>query len=239
MKIELRELTKRLGRTTVLDSVSLLLPEGQIIAILGANGAGKTTLLHLLGGLYQPDDGEILFDEEKLERHRLDLRRRLHYLPDIPVMSPRQTPIDYVLLALEAYGLADEDANQTIIELFEAFDLLPLADCPSSSLSRGQRYKATLCALIAIDPDFWILDEPFTSGMDPTGLMAMRQQLEAARDRGKTIVFSTQLIEVAQSLSDLVCILDASQIAAFGPINELETSTDDEKLLQLLEQLRS
>ncbi|MFK7735780.1 MAG: ATP-binding cassette domain-containing protein [Pirellulaceae bacterium] len=237
--IELQGVTKNLGGNDVLDEIDLRLEGGKIVALLGANGAGKTTLLHLLGTLYQPSAGSIQLDGEPLDRSNLGLRRRLHYLPDIPAIGPMQTPLQYIVLALEAYGLTGDDADRRVVEYLHMFDLLALADSPSKSLSRGQRYKATLVALFAIDPEIWIMDEPFTSGMDPLGLTEMRIQIQKASERGRIVIYSTQLVEVAKQASDLVCILSGSKIAGFGPIDALENTADNTPgLRELLRQLQ-
>lgn len=234
MQIELQRVSKQLGGSLVLDQIDLTLEGGQIVVVLGANGAGKTTLLHLLGTLYQPTSGELLLDGEPLQRERLDQRSRMHYLPDLPSMSPSQTALDYLVYALEAYGLSGEASDQRVVELLTKYDLLPVADSPSRSLSRGQRYKVALVALIAIDPEIWILDEPFTSGMDPLGLTAMRGHLFEAKSRGRLIIYSTQLVEIAQQTSDRVCVLADSQIAAFGSADELRVSADHSPELNAL-----
>jgi ABC-2 type transport system ATP-binding protein len=143
------------------------------------------------------------------------------------------------VLALEAYGLTGDDADRRTIEYLHLFDLLALADCPSKTLSRGQRYKATLVALLVVDPDIWIMDEPFTSGMDPLGLTEMRIQIRKASERGRIVVYSTQLVEVAKQTSDLVCILSGSKVAGFGPIDALEGSAEHTPgLRELLRQLQ-
>ena len=238
--IELQQLSKQLGGESVLDDLNLQLEGGQIIALLGANGAGKTTLLHLLAGLYQPSAGKILLDGEELQRDRLDQRRRLHYLPDIPTLSPSMTPIDYIVYAVEAYGLSSAANDRRIFELLSEFDILPVADAPCRALSRGQRYKATLVALLAVNPEFWILDEPFTSGMDPLGLTAMRKNMARARDQGRLIIYSTQLVEIAQQTSDSVCVLSSNKIAAFGSPHSLKQSAEHSPGLNaLLEQLQA
>ncbi|MEM7477512.1 MAG: ABC transporter ATP-binding protein [Planctomycetota bacterium] len=238
-EIRLEKLTKELGGNEVIAGIDLTFSGGNVIVLLGANGAGKTTLLHILGGLYQPTSGQVLLDKEPLERTNLGQRQRIHYLPDIPTLHPSQTPLDYIVFALECYGCTTEVDDQRVLDLMEEFDMLAVADNPCRALSRGQRYKATLIAMLAVDPDVWILDEPFTSGMDPLGLTAMRSYLMDAGKRGKLVVYSTQLVEIAQQTSDLVCVLSSNQVAAFGTADSLQESADNSPALNiLLQQLR-
>lgn len=239
MQIELQHLAKDLGGSRVLDDLNVVFEAGQIIALLGANGAGKTTLLNLMAGLYQPTEGVILIDGQPLERNNLEQRKRLHLLPDIPLMFPGQTPLEYIAFALEAYGCQGREYDELVVDLLEEFDLLSVADCPSRTLSRGQKYKATLVAMLAVNPEFWVMDEPFTSGMDPLGLTAMRGHLRRARDAGSLIIYSTQLVEVAAQMSDKVCVLADNRIAAFDSSHALEESADHAPQLNaLLQQLR-
>lgn len=239
VQVRFERLTKELGGNNVIDAIDLTLDSGNVIALLGANGAGKTTLLHLLGGLYQPTDGQVLLDGEALRRSDLAQRRRLHFLPDIPTLAPSQTPLDYIVFALEAYGQSGPENDERVLDLLSEFDLLAVSDSPSRTLSRGQKYKASLIAMLAVDPDVWILDEPFTSGMDPLGLTAMRSHLLKARNRDRLVVYSTQLVEIAQQTSDLVCVLSGNKIAAFGSAATLEESAENsDGLNQLLQQLR-
>lgn len=239
MRIELQHLSKELGGTRVLDDLNVVFEAGQIVALLGANGAGKTTLLNLMAGLYQPTDGVVLMDGSPLVRNDLEQRKRLHLLPDIPLMFPGQTPLEYIAFAIEAYDCGGRDYDELVVDLLEEFDLLSVADCPSRTLSRGQKYKATLVAMLAVKPDFWIMDEPFTSGMDPLGLTAMRRHLQTAREGGCLVVYSTQLVEVAAQMSDKVCVLADNRIAAFDSSHALQESADHSPQLNaLLQQLK-
>ena len=239
MQVELQNLSKDLGGSRVLDELNVVFEGGQTIALLGANGAGKTTLLNLVAGLYQPSAGAVLVDGEALQRSNLEQRRKLHLLPDIPLMFPGQTPLEYIAFAVEAYQRRGRNFDELIVDLLEEFDLLAVADCPSRTLSRGQKYKATLIAMLAINPEIWILDEPFTSGMDPLGLSAMRQHLERARSNGSLVLYSTQLVEVAAQMSTKVCVLADNRIAAFDSSHALQESADHSPQLNaLLQQLR-
>jgi ABC-2 type transport system ATP-binding protein len=243
MQIELQQVTKVLGGYKVLDEIDLTLASGQVVSILGANGAGKTTLIHLLAGLYLPTSGRVLLNEQVLTRRCTDLTRKLHFLTDFSPIPLNHSPIQYILSATEMYGVNNKKADERIVDLLAEFDLLTIADLPSRSLSRGQRYKATLVALLVIDPEIWILDEPFTSGMDPLGLNSLRRHVRVARDRGRLIVFSTQLVELARELADRVCVLADSKIAAFDVPSALQQSDKHSPglnaLLQQLSEVRN
>src|SRR6185503_3247271 len=169
MKIELRAVSKSYGKSRALDRASLEIAGGQIVAILGANGAGKTTLLRCLGGIAAPDSGDILYDDEGFGRDKLDLRRRLFFLPDFPVVFYEMSILRHIGMVLRVYEREEAGIEASVLRLLKEFDLFTVAENPLNTLSRGQVYKAALVALIAVNPEIWLLDEPFASGMDPHG----------------------------------------------------------------------
>jgi ABC-type multidrug transport system ATPase subunit len=240
VQIELRNVSKSYGKVNALDGVSLTLSPGQIVALLGPNGAGKTTLLRCLASLVAPDEGRIAFDGELLRRDRLDLRRRFAFLPDFPVGFARMTIIQHIGMVLRLYGADAPGAEQRVVELLRDFDLLPLADVPLAKLSRGQLYKATLSAVIAVDPELWLLDEPFASGMDPHGLMAFKKRAREAASRGRTVIYSTQILDVAEAFSDRFCLIHKGRMHAYDSLARLgELRTAGGSVLEeLFEKLR-
>ena len=221
MHCSIRGLTKSYGATIALRDLSLELAPGQIVAILGANGAGKTTLLRCLAGIAGLDAGEIRYDNQPFRRDRLDLRRRFAFLPDTPYYYAEMSVLAHVGMVLRVYGTEPAGIEERIVELLGGLDLLPLAECPLGSLSRGQAYKAALAAVLAVDPELRLLDEPFASGMDPRGLALFREEARSAAARGRTVLYSTQILEVAERFADRICILDAGRIRAFGTMDEL------------------
>jgi ABC-2 type transport system ATP-binding protein len=235
MKIELRDVKKRFGRIRALDGVSLELAPGQIISLLGPNGAGKTTLLRCLAGIVGPDKGEVLFDGQPFRRDRLDLRRRFLFLPEIPFLFWDATVLRNIGIALRLYEQDQPDVEDRVFELLRDFDLLPLADRVVLTLSRGQVFKAGLVALLAVDPEVWLLDEPMASGMDPHGLSAFRKHARDAAGRGRTILYSTQILDVAERFSDRVCVIHQGAIRAFDTLANLrERATDKANVLDEL-----
>ena len=240
MKIELRGVLKSYRSVRALDHVSLEIEPGQIISLLGPNGAGKTTLLRCLAGLAAPDEGAVYFDDEEFRRDRTDLRRRLHVLPDIPFHIRHESVLRNIAIVMHLFD-ADTPGNEArVLELLREFDLLPLALRPVFSLSRGQAYKAALVSMLAIDREVWLLDEPFASGMDPHGIDAFKKHAREAAARGRTILYSTQLLDVAGRFSDRVCVIHKGEIRAFDTLERLrERAHDKDNVLEeIFQQLR-
>jgi ABC-type multidrug transport system ATPase subunit len=232
MYCSIRNLSKSYGATAVLRDLSLELAPGQIVALVGANGAGKTTLFRCLAGIAGLDTGEILYDNQTFHRDRIDLRRRFAFLPDVPLYYAEMSILRHLGMVLRAYEADTNGLEDRIVELLRGFDLLPLAECTMGSLSRGQTYKAALAAVLALDPELRLLDEPFASGMDPRGLALLCEEARSTSSRGRTTLFSTQILEVAERFADRICILHDGQIRAFGTLEELRQKAGVEESLE-------
>jgi ABC-type multidrug transport system ATPase subunit len=240
MKIELRAVLKSYRSVRALDHVSLQIDPGQIVSLLGPNGAGKTTLIRCLCGIAAPDNGAVYFDDQEFRRDRMDLRKRLHILPDFPFQFWNQSIVRNIAIVLRLFEADGAGAETRVIELLRDFDILPLALRPVFSLSRGQAYKAGLVALIAADREVWLLDEPFASGMDPHGIDAFKRHARAAAARGRTIIYSTQLLDIAERFSDRVCVIHKGEVRAFDTLPRLrEHAKDKDNVLEsMFRQLR-
>ncbi len=218
MRIELRDVTKKYGSLSALANVSMEIAPGQLVALLGPNGAGKTTLLRLLAGIVAPTRGEVLYDGERFNRGRMDFRERLHFLPDFPFVFERWTSLQHIGMMLRLYKADGPGIEEKVIELLSEFELLPLAERPLQVLSRGQRYKAALVAMIAADPELWLVDEPFASGMDPHGISAFKRRSREATARGRTVIYSTQILDAAERFSDRAGIIYRGELVAFDSV---------------------
>lgn len=221
--------------------MSLTIDAGQVVALLGPNGAGKTTLLRCLAGINQANSGKLLFDGETFTRDRIDLRARYHFVPDFPFFFSEATVLQHIGMVMKAYSADQAGVEELVIELLEDFELLTLIESNLTKLSRGQIYKTALVALMAVDPEVWILDEPFASGMDPHGIAAFRRRARDAAKRGRTVIYSTQLLELAESFSDRVGIIAEGRVHAFDPMSHLRQSSsagEGRVLEELFERLR-
>ena len=207
MNVWFRDVHKRYPGVDIFTHLNLELPAGKVVALVGINGAGKSTLLRLLAGLTTPDRGEVRFGDEVLQATRLDLRRRMMFLPDFPLMIPG-TPVEVVAAALQFWEKDPEGLEDQIVDWLEDLSLLKLSKMPVDTFSRGQFYKTALISLFAVDPELWLLDEPFASGMDPQGLAVLRREIDtAAHTQGRLVIFSTQILEIAEQTADLIAII--------------------------------
>lgn len=238
MKIELRSVSKSYGRARALDRASLEIGGGGIVAILGANGAGKTTLLRCLAGIAAPDSGELVYNDQPFERDNMELRREIFFLPDFPVVFFEMSVIRHIGMVLRVYQREEPGIEARVLQLLKEFDLFAVAENPLNTLSRGQVYKAALVALIAVQPQVWLLDEPFASGMDPHGITVLKRYARDAVSRGSTIIYSTQILEVVEKFSDRVCILHQGEVRAFDSVSLLEKSGQGGGLQEIFQQLR-
>jgi ABC-type multidrug transport system ATPase subunit len=238
MQISLAGVGKRLGSVQALIDVSCEIPPGSIVAVLGANGAGKSTLLKLLASMWIPTSGEIQLDGEGLHRQRVDLRKRIAYLPDSPYMLGR-TPLDHIAAMLDIYEVDSPGIEERVAAVLGELDLLPLAECSLRTLSRGQQFKAALAALLALDPELWLLDEPFAAGMDPQGIAVLKRYANKAAARGSTILYTTQIVEIAEQFSDRVLVFHRGTLHAYESLTNLAQRAPGERVLErILDELR-
>lgn len=240
MNIALQDVVKKYKALRALDEVSLTIEPGQVLALLGPNGAGKTTLLRCLAGIVVPDEGRLIFDGEAFLRSRLDLRRRFLFLPDFPPVFDEWSPLEHLGMTLRLYGADAPGVEARVMDVLRELDLLPLTNAPFLTLSRGQRYKAALAALLVINPEVWLLDEPFASGMDPHGLTVLKSRSRAAVAQGRTIIYSTQILDAAERFSDRICVIHRGKIRAFTDTAELQkaNSAHNSALEEIFRQLR-
>ena len=242
MRIKLDGVSKAYRKIRALDHISLAIEPGQIVVVLGANGAGKTTLLRTLAGIIVPDSGTTSYDGEVFKRSRVDLRRRLHFVPDFPLVFSGMKVAGHIAMALRLYDNQIDGLENRVVQILEDFDLLPLVDSNLGTLSRGQGYKTALAGLIAINPELWLLDEPFASGMDPHGIQSLKTYVREAVKNRSTVIYSTQILEIAESFSDRICILDKGRVHAFDSVADLRKGTmesQDGVLAGIFEKLRA
>ena len=233
--IKAEGVVKKLGKTTVLDGLSLDVATGETFALLGPNGAGKTTLLKCLVGLWQPIGGTITIDGLDRRRDHMAIKTFTAWLPDEPFAYLDYDARLWLETVADAYGVKPEARDRRIDQLLDAFALAELGTKPIGQFSQGQRKKLGLAALLVSDSKLLIMDEPFTGEIDPPGIATFRAILKGLHERGDvTIVFSTQIVSEAEQLATRVGLLHGGRIAAHGTPAELCAHYGVDKLEDVL-----
>ena len=208
LALEIRGITKRFGSFTAVSELSLAVPRGAVYGLLGPNGAGKTTTIRMILNVIAPDSGTItLLGQPNVAPGLLD---RLGYLPEERGLYKKMQVRRLLRFLAELKGVDARTADARIIEWMERLSLrTPEKDWGNAKvdeLSRGMQQKVQFIATLLHDPEIVILDEPF-SGLDPINAQALKDTVVDLKRRGKTVIFSTNLMDNAERLCDSVCII--------------------------------
>jgi ABC-2 type transport system ATP-binding protein len=220
MALEIDRVTKRYGSTLALDEIEFAVPRGEIFGFLGSNGAGKTTTMRICLGIIPADAGEIRWEGTLAAELP---RRTWGYLPEERGLYPRLTVLDQLVYFAELYGERPDEARRDALHWLARFRISELADRRAEELSKGNQQKVQFIAAILHDPDVLLMDEPFT-GLDPVNVGLLREAFAELRDRGRTIVFSTHQMELAEALCQSVAIIDRGRLVAGGSVRALKRS---------------
>ena len=217
----------KLSGETVLDHVDLEIKKGELLALVGGNGAGKSSILRCMSGLWKQEKGTISIDNLDRFDDDLAIRKFTSYLTPETHIPTHLTIRESVRVFAEAYGLTEELYRNRMDSLLRMFGLKENQDKIIGALSKGEKKKTALtCALIS-GAKFYILDEPFTDGIDPQGYNALRKILnKLAEDRDITAVFATQILDIAVSLADRIAIVNYGRILAVGTPEELREAAN-------------
>jgi ABC-2 type transport system ATP-binding protein len=214
--LSLRNVRKAFKDQVAVDCVSFDVRRGEIFGFLGPNGAGKTTTLRMILGITQPDAGVIEFEGSP----HVD-RARVGYLPEERGLFEDQRVLDTLAYLGELRGMSTQDARAAGGRWLEKLGLADRAKSKLQELSKGMQQKIQFIATIVHDPEILILDEPF-SGLDPINVALMRDYFLEFRAQGKTIVFSTHVLEQAEKLCDEIGLLAKSRKILDGSLRELK-----------------
>jgi ABC-2 type transport system ATP-binding protein len=220
--------TKRFSGHTAVDGLSITVPPGVIFGLLGPNGAGKTTTIRMIMNIIIPDEGRVrLFDSAGSAR---ELAHRIGFLPEERGLYPKMRVLDVLLFLAEMRGLDRRTSRSRALEWLERLGLSDWRLRKVSELSKGMQQKVQFASALLHDPDLVVLDEPF-SGLDPVNADVMRQTVLDLRRRGKTILFSTQIMEHAEKLCDHICIIARGKKLVDDSLNHVKESYSGRHLI--------
>ena len=227
--IRVEHLRKQFGSVTAVDDVSFVAADGAVTGLLGPNGAGKTTTLRMLYTLMRPDAGRIMIDDVDAVADPLAAQARLGVLPDVSGLYPRLTARENVLYFGELQGLTGAALAARTDALLDRLDMRAIADRRTAGFSHGERTKVALARALVHDPRNVLLDEP-TNGLDVMSTRAVREIIRRLRAEGRTVVFSSHVMQEVSALCDTIVVMAHGRIVASGTPEALRAETGQQTL---------
>lgn len=221
--IEINNLSKSYNKGTVkaVDSLNLTVNNGEIFGFLGPNGAGKTTTIKMMVGLLKPDNGTVTINGNSITENPLAVKRTISYVPDSPEVYEKLTGIEYLNFMGDVYSVPAELRRERLTYLLDLFSLSDAVGDLIQSYSHGMRQKIVLIGAMLHEPDLFILDEPMV-GLDPRSSNNLKNYMREHCKEGKTVFFSTHILEVAEKLCDRIGIINRGKLIACGTMDELK-----------------
>ena len=211
MSIVVQEVTKLYGEQKALDNVSFEVKTGEIVAFLGPNGAGKSTMMRIITGFIPASSGSVYINGTEASTDNPDIKQRIGYLPENNPLYPEMYVKEYLRFVASLYKIG-RSAGKKIDNIIEITGLTPEVKKKIGSLSKGFRQRVGLAQALINDPDVLILDEA-TSGLDPNQIIEIRNLIKEA-GREKTVMFSTHIMQEAESVCSRIIIIDKGKIVA-------------------------
>jgi len=224
--LELRELSRRYGATVALDSLSLAVPDGEVLGFVGPNGAGKTTAMRIALGVLEPDAGEVLWHDTPVTREQ---QRRFGYMPEERGLYPKMRVDRHLRYLAMLHGREEAAAGEAAAHWIERMGIDERAEQRIEELSLGNQQRVQLAAALVHDPPVLILDEPF-SGLDPIGTDVMSEVLAERAAGGAAVIFSSHQLELVERICDRVAIVNRGSIVAAGRVDELRAERSRPRL---------
>ena len=232
--IEIKNVSKSYdGKVKALNDISFKIDNGEIFAFIGHNGAGKTTMIKSLVGILDFDSGDILINGKSIKKEPIECKREMAYVPDNPDLYENMTGLDFINFICDIYDVSLEDRKVNIEKYSKMFEMDGKLGSDISSYSHGMKQKVALIAALSHNPDVLIMDEPFV-GLDPKAVFDMKEVMHKMAKEGKTIFFSTHILDVAEKLCDRVAIIKKGEIVKIGKMKDIK---GDESLEQVFLEL--
>lgn len=224
MTVKVEHLTGGYGKKPVIKDLNFELEKGEIVGLIGLNGAGKSTTIKHMLGLINPMEGKLSISNIKINEDIENYRRKLSYIPESPVIYDELTLEEHIEMTAMAYQLSREEAMRRAKPLLKVFRLENELKVFPSHFSKGMKQKVMIICAFIVDPELYIIDEPFL-GLDPLGIQSMLDLMVEKRNENQTVLMSTHILATAERYCDRFIILDKGEIVAFGNLDELREQT--------------
>ncbi|ACJ16731.1 Hypothetical ABC transporter [Thermococcus onnurineus NA1] len=227
--IEAENLVKTFGSTHALRGISFTVKNGEIYGLLGPNGSGKSTTMKILAGILRPTSGRVLVDGVNVSENPIKVKEITGYVPETPVLYESLTPIEFFNFIGSVRRIPGERLNEMVETLVKAFGIEKYLGELIGSLSFGTKQKVSLISALLHDPKVLILDEAM-NGLDPKSARILRELLLQFKGEGRSIVFSTHVLQLAEMICDRVGVIYNGEIIAEGTVDELKKFAHEESL---------
>ncbi|MBO0959828.1 ABC transporter ATP-binding protein [Neobacillus sp. MM2021_6] len=234
--LSIKDLEKHYGVKNVLKGINLTVYRGQIIGYIGPNGAGKSTTIKILLGLEGDYYGKVEIFGEQVTEGNIDYKRKIGYVPEMAELYDNLTAYEYLTFVGELYGMDLQAVNEKAQKLMKVFGLEEVYHSRIASYSKGMRQKVLIISSLLHNPDLLFLDEPL-SGLDANSVMVFKEILAILAAQGKTIFYSSHIMDVVEKISNRIILINDGKIVADGSFNELKEQNKEGTLEQIFNQL--
>ena len=232
--IELKNVTKIYNNSKkAVDNISFTVNDGEIFAFIGHNGAGKTTTIKAIVGILDFEEGDILINGKSIKTDEIECKKQIAYVPDNPDLYENMKAIDFINFICDMYEVTEETRKENIEKYAKMFGMENNLNDEISSFSHGMKQKIALISALVHNPNVLIMDEPFV-GLDPKAVFDMKEIMNQMCKEGKTIFFSTHILDVAEKICSRVAIIKKGKIIKVGSMQEIK---GDESLEQVFLEL--
>lgn len=239
--IKVCNLVHHYGVRPILRDVSLEVTEGELVVLMGANGCGKSTLLGTMAGFLWPIEGYVEIDglcRRGRVENEIAIRKKVAYLPDHPMLPMLRTGREFLVAVGQIYGLPSMQIMDHMEKLLNLFHLSDKGDSTIKSYSNGQKKKIAIAATLLTEAPVMFLDEPFTGGLDPSAILALKNVLKSLAERKDvTVVMASQLPEIAEEVADRIAVVVDGQISHCETVEKLIALRDCKNLETALEDI--
>lgn len=219
--IQIQNLHKYYGTTHVLKGINLSVEAGQVVGYIGPNGAGKSTTLKTLIGLLTDFAGEVSVLGHDVKADPIAVKSRIGYVPENASLYDTLTPMEYLQFIGQLYGMDELTIDRRATELLGFFELSNHLNARMTTFSKGMRQKVLLISGVLHNPEILFLDEPL-SGLDANAVVLVKAIIRQLADAGKTVFYSSHIMDVVEKISDRIIIINGGQIIADGTFAELQ-----------------
>lgn len=224
------------GKVKAVDGLNMTIENGKVFGFIGPNGAGKTTTIKMLTGILTPNEGRVLLNGIDMAKDPIAAKRAFGFVPDAFDMYERLTGMEYLNFMADVYGVDAARRKAHIEEYLALFELEAAANQQIRSYSRGMKQKLAITGALIHEPGIWVLDEPMV-GLDPQSVFLLKEQMRHHADRGRTVFFSTHVLDVAERLCDEIGMIHHGRLIAKGTLDELRKGDRDSSLEEVFLEL--